>query len=82
MKPELSYADVEEYLATFSTKERPYDFNGLLHLVLSGIENLRTNGLDEELFCYACSVSDEQAQFLQRLLDVRPESIAEFEKFE
>ena len=80
MKRDLNYTDVEEYLANFSTAEPPFDFNGLLHLVIAGVENLRKNCIDQELLDYAHSVSDEQARFLQRLLDLRPQSIAEFEK--
>jgi hypothetical protein len=80
MNPELKYQDVQDYLRMFSTKEPPYDFNGLLHLVLAGVENLRVNGIDQDFLEFAHSITDEQAAFLQRLLDSRPQSTAQFEK--
>jgi hypothetical protein len=61
-------------------EEPLYDFNGLLHLVLAGVENLRVHAIDQEVLDYACSITEEQAAFLQRLLDARQASIAEFEK--
>jgi hypothetical protein len=48
--------------------------------VLAGVENLRIHAIDADFVDYACSITDEQAAFLQRLLDSRPESIAEFGK--
>ncbi len=77
MNPKLGYAEVKNYLETYSTAEPPYDFNGLLHLVLAGVENLRQNAIDQDLPDFAPSISDEQAHFLRRLLDHRTSDNAE-----
>ncbi len=71
MKPILTYEKVYQYLKKYSTTEPPYDFNGLLALMLVAVENLRKNGLDQEVLDFAFTISDEQAAFLQRLLDSR-----------
>jgi hypothetical protein len=78
MGKQLKYEDVEQYLRTFSTEAPPYDFAGLLHLVLAGIENLRENVADGDILEYAHFITDEQANFLQQLLEGRAESIALF----
>ncbi len=73
----VTYAQVQHYLRTYSTDPGPYDFNGLLWLILAGVENLRENSIDQDFEDYACGISDEQALFLRRLLDIRPQSIAQ-----
>jgi hypothetical protein len=78
MNRQFKYEEVRHYLGTFST-EPPYDFMGLLHLVLAGVENLRMNAIDQDFSDFAHSITDEQAAFLQRLLDSRAQSTAEFE---
>jgi hypothetical protein len=76
MNREQRYDEVIRYLSTFSTEEPPYDFSGLLHLVLVGIDNLRTHSIEADFIDYSCSISDERAAFLQKLLDSRDESNA------
>ena len=71
---ELKYEDVEQYLRAFPTEAPPYDFGGLLHLVLVGIENLRENAKDGDILEHAHSITDRQASFLMRLLVGRTES--------
>ncbi len=78
MSKQLHYEDVKQYLLTFSTEERPYDFGGLFHLVLAGIENLRKNVEDGDIVQHAHSITDAQAGFLRQLLEGRPDSIAWF----
>ena len=81
MSDTLQYDTVKRYLETYSTVEStPYDFNGLLHLVLAGAENLRVHAVDEDFLDYACSITDEQALFLRRLLDSRADSLAQERK--
>lgn len=80
MSDHLQYDAVERYLATYSTLEPPYDFNGLLHLVLAATENLRANAVDQDFLDYACSITDEQSLFLRRLLDSRAKSNAQLEQ--
>ncbi len=78
MSKQLKYEDAEQYLRTFSTEERPFDFGGLLHLVLAGIENLRENVADGDILEHAHSITETQANFLQQLLQGRAESIELF----
>ena len=78
MSKQLEYADVEQYLGAFSTEKPPYDFGGLLRLALAGIENLRKNVADGDILEYAHFITDEQAGFLQQLLEGRAESIELF----
>ncbi|HEX4350878.1 MAG TPA: hypothetical protein VH251_10845 [Verrucomicrobiae bacterium] len=66
-------------MESFSTQEPPYDFNGLLALVLAGIENLREHAIDQDLIDYAQAISNEQALFLQKMLNFRAKSKAQFE---
>ena len=75
MSEQLRYKEVENYLRTFSTQP-PYDFNGLLQLVVAGLENLRQHGADQDFIDYAWTLSDEQVLFLRKLIDARPQSIA------
>jgi len=79
MSTNFQYDGVKNYLKTYSTAEPPYDFNALLHLVLAGIENLRTNAIEQDFVDYACAITDDQAAFLRRLLDSRSESISKLE---
>jgi hypothetical protein len=63
--------EVIRYLSTFSMEEPPYDFNGLLHLILVGVDNLRAHSIEADFLDFACSITNEQAAFLQKLLDSR-----------
>ena len=78
MSEPFEYKDVEQYLRTFATEKPPYDFGGLLHLVLAGIENLRENVADGDILEHAHSITDAQAIFLQQLLERRAESLEWF----
>ena len=78
MSEQFKYEDVEQYLRAFSTGAPPYDFGGLLHLVLAGIETLRKNVADGDIREHAHFITDEQAKFLQKLLEDRAESIEFF----
>ena len=80
MSTQLQYSEVERYLRAFSTSEPPYDFNGLLHLVLAATDNLREHSTDQDFLDFSCAITDEQASFLRRLLDTRAESNAQLEK--
>ncbi len=75
---QLKYEDVEQYLRTFSKKASSCEFGSLLHLVLAGIENLRENRAEGDIRENAHFITDEQAGFLQQLLEGRAESIEWF----
>ena len=80
MSTGIDYTAVMNYLETYSTVTPPYDFNGLLHLILAGTDNLRRHAIDQDFLDFACAITDDQALFLRRLLDSRAESIAQLEK--
>lgn len=82
MSTQFSHSEVEEYLRTYSALEPPFDFNGLLYLLLAATDNLREHAIDQDFFDFAHATTDEQALFLRRLLDSRAESIAQLEKDE
>ncbi len=63
--------NVEEYLRKYSLDTGGFDFNGLLHLVLAGVDNLIKHHIDADLESYSCSITVEQAEFIQKLLDFR-----------
>jgi hypothetical protein len=79
MNPQPNYGQVERFLNAYSTVPGPYDFNGLLHLILTGVDNLRAHAVDQDVKDFACAISDEQAAFLPRLLDGRVQSNAQLE---
>jgi hypothetical protein len=67
----MNYEQAERFLRTYSAAAGPFDANGLLHLILAGIDNLRENAIEQELDDYSCAISDEQAAFLTTLLKRR-----------
>ena len=66
---EYSYEDIETYLKEYSLNQPPYDFNGLLHLVLIGIDNLRRHHNDADLETYAGVITYKQLEFLNKLIE-------------
>ena len=78
MSKQLRHEDVEQYLRFVSTQQAPYDFAGMLRLVLVGIDSLRGNLGDGDFLEYAHLITDEQATFFQNLLEHRAESKAWF----
>lgn len=63
------YKSVEKYLRNYGLDAGQYDFNGLLHLVLAGVDNLREHYIDADLESYACAVTELEAEFLLKLLE-------------
>jgi hypothetical protein len=47
----------------------PYDFNGVVHLMLATLDNLSRNAPEAELEEIGGSFSDEQAAFFLKLAD-------------
>lgn len=67
-----SYEQLESYLrgfVNFGPDPVPYDFNGVVHLLLALLDNLREKALEEELQDVRESMTDEQVTFLLRLAD-------------
>jgi hypothetical protein len=67
-----SYEELEDYLrrfVNFGPDPVPYDFNGVVNLMLALLDNLRERALDAELREIGGSMTDEQAAFLRRLAD-------------
>lgn len=67
---DLNYNDVEEYLREYNLgPENPsdYDFNGVVHLMLAALDNLRARALEGELEDICYSMTDDQRAFLQKI---------------
>ncbi|MFO0952240.1 MAG: hypothetical protein U0835_14040 [Isosphaeraceae bacterium] len=67
-----SYDDLLAYLRHFVNIHGdpvPYDFNGVVHLMLATLDNLSQNASEAELDDMAGSLSDEQAAFVLKLAD-------------
>lgn len=67
---DLNYCDVEEYLKEYNlAPENPshYDFNGVVHLMLAALDNLRARATEEELEDICYSVTDDQREFLRKI---------------
>ncbi len=67
-----SYEELLAYLRQFVNVHGdpvPYDFNGVVDLMLATLDNLGHNALEAELEDMAESFSDEQAAFFLRLAD-------------
>lgn len=69
--PSHDFAAVEQFLSSYSVATPPYDFNGLLSLLLVVVDNLRAHAVEQDFADFARTVSDEQAAFLERLLEAR-----------
>jgi hypothetical protein len=80
MSQQPTFDEVKHFLGAYSTEPGPYDFNGLLHLVLAGVDNLREHAIDQDFEDFACAITQDQATFLQRLLEHRARSNAQLEK--
>jgi hypothetical protein len=67
-----SYEDLLAYLrrfVNFGGDPVPYDFNGVVHVMLAALDNLRHNASEAELESIGESFSAEQAAFLLKLAD-------------
>lgn len=67
-----SYEDLLAYLrhfVNFRGDPVPYDFDGVVHLMLATLDNLSHNASEAELEDMAGSFSDEQAAFPLKLDD-------------
>ena len=65
-----SYEDLLAHLrqfVNFGGTPADYDFNGVVHLMLAALDNLRHNASEAELDDIGESFSDEQAAFLLKL---------------
>ncbi len=67
-----SYEDLIDYLqrfANFPGDPATYDFNGVVHLMLATLDNLKYNALEAELEHIKESFNTEQMAFLLKLAD-------------
>ena len=65
-----NYEELCDYLRQFVNAHgdpAPYDFNGVVQLLLATLDNLRQNASDAEIEDIGASLDDEQAAFLLRL---------------
>ena len=67
-----SYEDLIDYLrhfTNFSGDPATYDFNGVVHLMLATLDNLKSNALAGELEHIRGLLDEEQRSFLLKLAD-------------
>jgi hypothetical protein len=67
-----SHAELLAHIRQFvnsAGEPAPYDFNGVVHLMLAALDNLSHNALEAELEDIGKSFSEEQAAFFLRLAD-------------
>ena len=66
------YEQLRSYLRNFvniAGDPVPYDFNGVVHLMLALLDNLREHALETELKDIRASFTDDQAEFFIRLAE-------------
>lgn len=64
----VKYEDIEKAVREWgSGNEVQYDFNGVVHLLIAALDNLRAHALEAELEDVGESFEPEQAEFLMRL---------------
>ncbi len=65
-----SYADLEKYLREFINwfdDPVPYDFHGVVRLLLAALDNLQKNALEAELEDVGYFLNDSQREYLAKL---------------
>ncbi len=68
-----TYDDLENYLKTFHSfggDATIYDFNGIVHLLLALLDNLRKNALEAELEDMGDSMTKKQKDFWIKLCEL------------
>ena len=66
------YEELQAYLrgfVQFGGDDPPYDFNGIVHLMLALLDNLRSNALEADLEDVRGSFTDDQAAFFLKLAE-------------
>ncbi|MEZ6133822.1 MAG: hypothetical protein R3C53_02820 [Pirellulaceae bacterium] len=68
---QLTYQSAVEFIRTWGTDSQnpPYDFNGVVHLMLAALDNIREHALENELDDIGYSMTDEQRFFLKKIAD-------------
>lgn len=67
-----SYEELRDHLRQFVNSAgdpAPYDFNGVVHLLLASLDNLRKNASEAELEDIGASFDEGQAAFLIHLAE-------------
>ncbi len=67
-----SYQELRDHLRQFvncAGDPAPYDFNGVVHLLLAPLDNLRQNASEAELEVIGASFDGEQGAFPIRLAE-------------
>ena len=68
---QLTYQSAVEFIRTWSidSENPPYDFNGVVHLMLAALDNIREHALEHELEDIGRSMTDDQRFFLKKIAD-------------
>jgi hypothetical protein len=68
----LRYEEVEAYLRNFTNPGGdpvPYDWNGVVHLVLAALDSMREHGLEVEFENIGQSMTPQQREFFLKLAE-------------
>jgi hypothetical protein len=67
----ITYTDMINYIHTYSTNPNtsPYDFTGVVHLMLAALDNLQMYGCDAELENIGYCLTDTQRMFLKKVAE-------------
>lgn len=67
----MEYSTLRTEVRKYSTdpQDSPYDFNGVVQLMLAALDNLREFAFDEELADIGYAFNPGQREFLNRILD-------------
>ena len=69
----MRYEELLEAIKNFGDSQGPYDFNGMVHLLLASLDNLRENALEAELEDMHGAFTDDQIRFWHKLTAYLPD---------
>lgn len=69
---QLTYQSAIEFIRTWSIDPQnpPYDFNGVVHLMLAALNNMREHAMESELEDIGRAMTDDQRLYLKKIADV------------
>ena len=65
----MKYEELHAEIRHYGMQEPPYDTNGVVHLMLAALDNLRENAFEVEMEMIADLMTDEQRFYLKKIAD-------------
>ena len=68
---QMTYQLAVGFIRTWSTDPQnpPYDFNGVMHLMLAALDNIHEHAMESELEDIGRAMTDDQRFFLKKIAD-------------